>query len=165
MLRHIGGAVALAVALVVAATAPLFGMRWEIVLLPLLVFQIAALSLGVGLWMSALTAKYRDFFHLSAGAIARVEIVLKERSEVDFLKGIFLFGGDRGLFRGSLSSGAVAVFLLAAYFVDERDGFFELFENRVLDHLGVDHVFELKLIEREDRDHLHQTRGKDLALR
>ena len=28
---------------------------------PLLVLQIAALSLGVGLWLSALTAKYRDF--------------------------------------------------------------------------------------------------------
>ena len=33
--------------------------------LPLLILQIAALSLGVGLWMSALTAKYRDFSHLS----------------------------------------------------------------------------------------------------
>lgn len=32
---------------------------------PLLVLQTAALGLGVGLWMSSLTAKYRDFFHLS----------------------------------------------------------------------------------------------------
>ncbi len=31
-----------------------------------MVLQIAALSLGVGLWLSALTAKYRDFIHLSA---------------------------------------------------------------------------------------------------
>lgn len=46
-------------------TASLFGFRWQIIMLPLLVLQIAALSLGVGLWMSALTAKYRDFFHLS----------------------------------------------------------------------------------------------------
>ena len=30
-----------------------------------MVLQIAALSLGVGLWLSALTAKYRDFTHLS----------------------------------------------------------------------------------------------------
>lgn len=29
--------------------------------LPLLLLQIAAISLGVGLWLSALTAKYRDF--------------------------------------------------------------------------------------------------------
>jgi len=42
-----------------------FGMRWQVVLLPLLVLQIALFSLGVGLWFSALTAKYRDFQHLS----------------------------------------------------------------------------------------------------
>jgi len=34
-------------------------------LLPLLLLQTAALGLGVGLWMSALTAKFRDFVHLS----------------------------------------------------------------------------------------------------
>ena len=42
-----------------------FGMRWQLILLPLLVLQIGGLSLGVGLWMSAFTAKYRDFTHLS----------------------------------------------------------------------------------------------------
>jgi len=42
-----------------------FGMRWQVVLLPLLVLQIALFSLGVGLWFSALTAKYRDFQYLS----------------------------------------------------------------------------------------------------
>jgi len=36
-------------------------LRWEVVLLPLVVLQIAALSLGVGLWLAALTARYRDF--------------------------------------------------------------------------------------------------------
>ena len=30
-----------------------------------MLLQIAALSLGVGLWLSALTAKYRDFTFLS----------------------------------------------------------------------------------------------------
>jgi lipopolysaccharide transport system permease protein len=43
-----------------------FGMDWHVVLLPLLVLQTAILSLGVGLLMSALTAKYRDLTHLSA---------------------------------------------------------------------------------------------------
>ena len=43
-----------------------FGMDWRAVLLPLLVLQTAVLSLGVGLVMSALTAKYRDLTHLSA---------------------------------------------------------------------------------------------------
>jgi len=43
-----------------------FGMDWRVGLLPLLVLQTAVLSLGVGLVMSALTAKYRDLTHLSA---------------------------------------------------------------------------------------------------
>ncbi|MBN1671874.1 MAG: ABC transporter permease [Kiritimatiellae bacterium] len=38
---------------------------WQLVLLPLVVLHTAALALGVGLWMSALTAKYRDFMHLA----------------------------------------------------------------------------------------------------
>lgn len=42
-----------------------FGMSWQVVFLPLLVLQTAALSLGVGLLMSALTAKYRDLVHVS----------------------------------------------------------------------------------------------------
>ena len=41
------------------------GMRWEALLLPLVVLQIAALGLGLGLWLAALTARYRDFTVLS----------------------------------------------------------------------------------------------------
>jgi lipopolysaccharide transport system permease protein len=33
-------------------------------LLPLLILYTAALSLGVSLWLAALSAKYRDFIHL-----------------------------------------------------------------------------------------------------
>jgi lipopolysaccharide transport system permease protein len=41
--------------------------RWEaIVFLPLVLLQLAAFSLGVGLWISALTTKFRDFTVLSA---------------------------------------------------------------------------------------------------
>ena len=40
-------------------------MNWGVLALPLVVLQIALFSLGVGLWLSALTAKYRDFQHLS----------------------------------------------------------------------------------------------------
>ena len=36
-----------------------------ILVLPLLVFQTAVISLGVGLWISALTVKYRDFQYLT----------------------------------------------------------------------------------------------------
>jgi lipopolysaccharide transport system permease protein len=43
------------------------GPRWEaLVILPLVLAQLAAFSLGVGLWLSALTSKFRDFSVLSA---------------------------------------------------------------------------------------------------
>jgi len=42
-----------------------FGPNWHIVFLPLLVLQTAVFSLGVGLLMSALTAKYRDLTHIA----------------------------------------------------------------------------------------------------
>lgn len=38
-----------------------FGLGWDAVLLPLALLHVAALSLGVGLWLAALTAKFRDF--------------------------------------------------------------------------------------------------------
>ncbi len=38
---------------------------WSVVFLPLVVLQTAALGLGVGLWMSALGAKYRDFSYIA----------------------------------------------------------------------------------------------------
>jgi lipopolysaccharide transport system permease protein len=42
-----------------------FGFSRTLVCLPLLLVQIAGLSLGVGLWLSAMTAKYRDFTFLT----------------------------------------------------------------------------------------------------
>jgi lipopolysaccharide transport system permease protein len=40
--------------------------RWEAILfLPLVLMQLAAFSLGVGLWLAALTSKFRDFSVLS----------------------------------------------------------------------------------------------------
>lgn len=42
-----------------------FHMTAAVAWLPLLVIQIAALSLGVGLWLTALTSKYRDFAFLT----------------------------------------------------------------------------------------------------
>ena len=47
------------------STGAAFGFSSAIVWLPLLLVQIAALSLGVGLWLSALTTKYRDFTFLT----------------------------------------------------------------------------------------------------
>ncbi len=45
---------------------PLIQPQWTLVFLPVVVLQTATLGLGVGLWMSALTAKYRDFLHLAS---------------------------------------------------------------------------------------------------
>jgi lipopolysaccharide transport system permease protein len=38
---------------------------WDLALFPIVVLQISALGLGVGLWLSALTAKYRDLGFLT----------------------------------------------------------------------------------------------------
>jgi lipopolysaccharide transport system permease protein len=48
-----------------SSSAASFGPGWQVVLFPLLLLQTAALSLGVGLIMSALTAKYRDLTHIN----------------------------------------------------------------------------------------------------
>ena len=40
-------------------------LTWRVVLLPIPLLYTALLSLGVGLWMSAATAKYRDLIHLT----------------------------------------------------------------------------------------------------
>jgi lipopolysaccharide transport system permease protein len=40
-------------------------LGWTLLLFPLLILQIAALGLGVGLVLSSITAKYRDFQHLT----------------------------------------------------------------------------------------------------
>lgn len=42
-------------------TSSAFEMTWAMLLLPVLIPLVASLGLGMGLWMSVLTAKYRDF--------------------------------------------------------------------------------------------------------
>jgi lipopolysaccharide transport system permease protein len=39
-------------------------LSWQLLWLPLIVLHLAALSLGAGLWLSALTTRYRDFTFL-----------------------------------------------------------------------------------------------------
>ncbi len=125
-----------------------------------MVGQIARLGQEV------LERRLLDFLHLARTAIARIEILLEERAEVDLLEGVLLFGRRDGIFfRGGLGGNAVALFFLAPNVVQHGDGVFQFLKDRVLDHLGVDHVLELKLVEREHRDHLHEARRKDLPLR
>jgi lipopolysaccharide transport system permease protein len=47
------------------ATGTQFGLSAAVVWAPLVVLQIGVLSFGAGLWLTALTAKYRDFVLLS----------------------------------------------------------------------------------------------------
>src|SRR6266849_8762515 len=91
-----------------------------------------------------------DLFHLAVSAITRIEIVLKERAEIDFFEGIFLLVRGDGIFFGGGGSGALAVFFFLADVIEERNCFFQLFENRVLDYLIIDHVLQVMLVERED---------------
>lgn len=40
-------------------------MTWAVLLFPFLIILVASLGLGMGLWMSVLTAKYRDFTQIT----------------------------------------------------------------------------------------------------
>ena len=42
-----------------------FEMTWAVIILPILIPLVASLGLGLGLWMSVLTAKYRDFSQIT----------------------------------------------------------------------------------------------------
>ena len=48
---------------------PSIQIGWDLALFPLVILQISALALGVGLWLSALTAKYRDLGFLTGTII------------------------------------------------------------------------------------------------
>src|SRR5438309_2670349 len=106
-----------------------------------------------------------DVLHLAVSAVAGIEVVLEERTEIDFFEWIFLLGSGGGIFFVGSGSGALAIFFFFADLVKQRNRVFELLQHRILNHLRIDHVLQLKLVERKNRDHLHQARGKNLALR
>ena len=59
-----------------------------------------------------------DVLHFARTAIAGVEVILKERAEIDFFKWIFFLGigsCSRAFFYGS----AVALFLAAIYIIEQ----------------------------------------------
>src|SRR4029077_4586225 len=95
-----------------------------------------------------------------------MEILLEERAEINFVEWIFLFfRRDRSLFNGRGGGDAVALFFAPADIVNQRNGIFQLFENRILHHFRIDHVLKLDLVERKDRNHLNKARSQDLPLR
>ena len=102
-----------------------------------------------------------DVFVFALTAIAGIKVIFKERSEVDLFKRIFLVRRRRRFFGGRQ---ALAFFLAAPHIVDEGDCIFQFLQNRILNHFLSNHVLELKLVEREDADHLHEARCEDLPL-
>src|SRR5437867_8342766 len=94
-----------------------------------------------------------DFLEVTLTAETRIEVILKKRAEINFLEGVFLvLRSSRGFFS---RRGTFALFLPTADIIYQRNGIFQLLEDRVLHHLGSDHVLELKLVERKHADHLH----------
>lgn len=44
---------------------PVFFPNYQLLFIPLWIFQLSMLSLGVGTWIAGLTSRYRDFHHLT----------------------------------------------------------------------------------------------------
>lgn len=62
-----------------------FSLQGTVVLFPLLLLQTMAMALGAGLWMSALSAKYRDLHHMTgfiAQALLYVTPIIYPMSQV-----------------------------------------------------------------------------------
>src|SRR5581483_6535153 len=104
-------------------------------------------------------------FNFAGAAVTRVEVFLEERTKINLFERVLGFGRCGGFFGGGGGGVAVALFFFGGDVVDEGNVFVQFFEDRVLNHLLVDHFLELHLVERKDADHLHQTRGEDLFLR
>jgi lipopolysaccharide transport system permease protein len=126
-----------------------FGFTWFVVILPLFIPLTAALGLGLGLWMSVLTAKYRDFCQIT-GFLAQAlmyatpiiypfsqippkyQLIASLNPMVSIVEG-FRFGllGKGSLLPGQIIysiSFAVIILLSGMYF-------FKRTEKRVIDYL------------------------------
>src|ERR1700686_624569 len=121
--------------------------------------------IGKGTWLRKEVLKRRafDFFELTRTAKPWIEVIFEERTKINFFERIFFVrSGGWCLFRGGST---FTLLLAAADVVDERNGIFKFLEHRILNHLGSDHVLQLKLVQSEDADHLHEARSEDLPLR
>ena len=100
-----------------------------------------------------------DFPLLRLPAVtAGIQILIKESPDVELVKRIrlrFL----RNLLRFIADEIFVAVIV-------RRGGFFALFfQDRVLNHLLIDHFPKFQPVQRQHADHLHQARRQNLLLR
>ena len=56
-------------------------------------------------------------------------------------------------------------FLTARNLIQHRNRLVNLLQHGIFHHLGIDHLLQLELVERQHAHHLHQARSQDLALR
>ncbi len=91
----------------------------------------------------------------------RVKIVLKITSEVDLIEGVFFYplALRRNVFRRALP-----ISFKPGSLIQRDDRLLQLFQHRILHHLGVNHLPQLKLVQRQHADHLHQSRRQYLSL-
>src|SRR5208337_3726935 len=89
-----------------------------------------------------------------------VKVVVEKRPEIDLLERILMVAVSGDVLRRGRSA-----FRLLVDFIDGRNVLRDLFQNRVGNHLPVNHLPQLELIERKNADHLHKARRQDLLLR
>src|ERR1700686_3807893 len=104
---------------------------------------------AAGFGEEILEGRALDVLHFAGAPVARVEVILEERTKIDFFEWIFLFGVGGGR-RAFFYRCAVAVLLPAIYIIEQGNGFFQFFENWILYHLGRYHVPDFLLVERQD---------------
>ena len=104
-----------------------------------------------------------DFFHFAGAAIARIEILLKERAKVDLFERVLLLRRRNGIFFSS--DRALPLLFATSDIIHEGNRILQFLQNWILHHLAVDHVLKLKLVERKHADHLHEPGCKYLPLR
>ena len=93
-----------------------------------------------------------------AAVAAGIEILIEKGANVEFVEVIRL--GLLGNFFGFVFEE-----IFVGVIVGLRGLFALLFENRIGDHLLIDHLAKLETIEREHAHHLHQAGRQNLALR
>ena len=126
-----------------------FEMTWAVIILPMLIPLVALLGLGLGLWMSVLTAKYRDFSQITgflAQALMYATPIIYPLSEVpekyrfwvslnpmapivETFRYALLGKGSFSL-QFLINSSAIALFLMLSGMY-----FFKRTERRVVDYL------------------------------
>ena len=99
---------------------------------------------------------------LFRGARRGVEVFLEVAAKIHLLERVVLVAVP--IVRVSRRHAGPFLFGLRGHLVERGDAFRQLFEDGIGDHLLVDHLAQLELVEREHTDHLHQARCQNLLL-